>query len=370
RCGMNPPVRVLIADDSALFAEAIASALEEDGEIEVAGVATDGRWAVELTEALCPDLVLMDVRMPVMDGLSAVEAIMSRRPTPILVMTADPAGRTGELSFEALRRGALELVPKPTGFSGTRSERIELRERIKLLARVRTVRMRSPRRDVHPPAEPAALRGPEPCRRRSSRELRAPSSVVAIGASTGGPLAVLAILSRLPRDFPLPVLLVQHLSRGFCGQFASWLGQASGMPVTIVTQPTRVGPGAVYLAGDAAHMVLGRGGEVLPHPARTRNGHIPSVDTLFESVADAYGDRSLGVLLTGMGSDGAAGLLTRRDRGAIPIAQDAASSVIYGMPRAAKELGAARSILPLSEIPAAICRYAMVEPLLVAEGHR
>src|SRR5512139_3909792 len=246
---MRPPVRVLIAEDSALFAEAISQVLEYTGEIEVVGVASDGAQAVAMVDRLRPDLVLMDVRMPVLDGLGAIEAIMARAPTPVLVMTADPEGHTGRLAFEALRRGALELVPKPESWSGTPDEQDDLRDRVLRLARIHVIRHLAPGlrpvRRAPPPSpspgpraepltpRPRADRTPAPPRPDRGASTPIPAArasgtgggagrAIAIAASTGGPVTLAQLLAELSSPFPVGIIIAQHLSFGFETQFAQW----------------------------------------------------------------------------------------------------------------------------------------------------
>lgn len=324
--------RVLVAEDSPIFAEALREAIEDSRDLEVCGVATDGREAVELCSQLAPDLVTMDVRMPVMDGLSAIEEIMSRRPTPILVMTADPRGETGELAVEALRRGALDLMQKPLDWPIPFDRAHALRERIRLLASVPVVHHMRPRTRAAP-SRPSA---PEH-----------PVEIAAIGASTGGPPALARILGGLPSDYRVPIAIVQHISSGFAANLVRWLDGVTRLEVRLARDGDVLGPGLVLLAPDGRHMEVGRGGRVSLTNGPPVDGHRPSVTVLLESVARSFGARSAGLLLTGMGRDGAAGLQAIRRAGGATAAQDRDSSAVWGMPRAAVELGAAASQLPL-----------------------
>jgi two-component system chemotaxis response regulator CheB len=368
-------IRVLVAEDSALFAESLVGILESASDIHVVGVATNGEQAVELTRVLTPDVVLMDVRMPVLDGLDAVQAIMSSTPTRILVMTADPEGRTGTMAFEALRRGALDLVPKPLTWMGTVEEQDELRGRIRMLSRVPVIThmkrgpiddgktrakpevridrvVEAPRTASHAPHEattPQMVVDPHPDRR-----LR----LVAIGASTGGPAALAKIVAELPKDFPAPIVIVQHLSRGFETQLVGWLGALATGRVVVATHGAALTNGSVFIAPSCAHLRIDRDFRIALDTSPPSNGHRPAVDVLFESVAHAVGVSSAGVLLTGMGNDGARGLLALRKAGAYTLAQDKDSSAVYGMPKAAFDLGAAMEVAPLSRVVPALCRLA------------
>lgn len=376
----DKPIRVLVAEDSSLFADSIVAILESAPDIKVVGVATNGLMAVELTRTLAPDVVLMDVRMPVLDGLDAVQRIMAATPTRILVMTADPEGRTGTMAFEALRRGALELVPKPMTWTGTPQEQDELRGRIRMLSRIpviahlrrgrvgetphptsvdpRVARDRAPVPPSHksdtiePPTMPPAI-DPHPDRR---------VRLVAMGASTGGPAALAKLIPGLPNGYPAPILIVQHLSRGFEAQLVGWLSELAAGPVLVAKHGVPLVNGSVYIAPSSAHLRVDRDMRVALDTSPALNGHRPAADVLFESVAHCMGVNGVGVLLTGMGADGARGLRTMRDRGAYTIAQDRESSAVYGMPKAAVDADAAMEVAPLSRIASILCRLAHVPP--------
>lgn len=355
------PVRLLIAEDSALFAEAIRDILEADPAIRVVGFARNGEQAVSLTESLRPDVVLMDVYMPVLDGLTAVQAIMARCPTPILVMTASPEGPTGSLAFEALSRGAVELVQKPTTWTGTKAEQEDLRARVKMIASVRVVRIT---RGTLPAAPERRAVTARPERPDASQRLR----VVGIGASTGGPPALAHVLAMLPADFPFAVLVVQHLSAGFDAQLVAWLKQVCAVRVELATAGKQVSAGTVLVAPCDQHMLVEANGAIALSGRPPESGHRPSIDVLFGSIAMSYGARGVGVEMTGMGADGARGLLEMRTRGAHTMAQDEASSVIFGMPKAAIALGAAKDVLGLDEIGEALCKLAATTPRRITAG--
>jgi two-component system chemotaxis response regulator CheB len=290
-----------------------------------------------------------------MDGLEAVERIMASRPTPILLMTADPTRHSERGVFEAMTRGALDLVPKTILSSGPEG-RAWLRERVRLLASVPVVYR--PR-----PSRPAA--------RRVTLVPAAKSGSGGIGlvASTGGPPVLGQILAALPREFPLAILLVQHLAPGFAGHLASWLASSSRLPVRIAVRGETIGPGIAYLAPDGAHLIAEAGGRlgVDPHTPPI-DGHRPSGSRLLSSMARLWGASAVGVVLTGMGSDGVAGLDDIRRAGGVTIAQDQASSAVYGMPKAARDRGAAREVMPASDIAERLCRAAEAIQALAARG--
>ena len=325
------PLRVLLAEDSELFAETLTEILEEDGRIRIVGWAPNGQVAVRLARRLRPHLILMDVRMPVLDGLSAVRQIMAETPTPILVMTGDPEGRGGELPFRALECGALDLVPKPEAWGGTADERRDLRERVERLASVSVVRLLRPR-------------GASPMLRL--RQPRGRAACVVIGSSTGGPPALLAILSALPPPLPIPILIAQHLSSGFAPQLAAWLAERTGHDVRVAGNGERLRAGIVRIAPTDRQLVLDGSRLTLVDGDRTKG--LPSADQLFESVAHSCGRAAIGVVLSGMGRDGAAGTRRLRERGAMVLAQDEASCPVFGMPAAARDAGA--ELLTLTEI--------------------
>ncbi|MFT3924645.1 MAG: chemotaxis protein CheB [Myxococcales bacterium] len=338
------PVRVLVAEDSELFAETIVEILESDRSFEVCGVARDGREAVRMAETARPDVILLDVRMPAMDGLQAIEAIMSRRPTPILVMTADPAGKTGELSFEALRRGALDLVPKPTSWAGTPAEQEDLRQRLHALSRIPVVRRRA---DATTELVPTRLKQDAKKPLPAPPQPVGPSNLRALGlvSSTGGPPVLAKILRGLPAEFPFAIVIVQHLSDGFCGRFASWLGQNTALTVEVARDRMLLRPGLVVIAPDRAHVLFEGRLTLRLEASPPLHGHRPSGTMMLQSMARAFGRQAIGGVLTGMGEDGAQGLLEIHRMQGFTFVQDEASSTVAGMPNAALALGATKRVL-------------------------
>lgn len=331
-------IRVLIADDSPIFAHVLAEVLTEEGEMSVVGVATDGAKAVTMARSLRPDVIVMDVVMPVLDGFEAVSRILAERPTPILMVTGDARGRTAELGFEALRRGAVDLALKPGRWPFPAEERRALRARVRDAAIVR------PRPSLPPPA-PAL---------RPSAAPRV--SVVGIVASTGGPAALSLLLQALPADFPAGIVIVQHLSAGFVDALARWMAPACALRVSVARDGDACAPGTVLIAPDDRHMTLDPAGRA--HLSEEPRGALyrPSADVLLASIARSFGRRSAGVVLTGMGEDGARGLAEMRRAGAVTFAQDEASCVVFGMPRAAIQGGAVEHVVSLDGVAAALCR--------------
>jgi len=343
------PVRVLVVEDSLTVRRRLREVLDADSEIEVVGEAGDGRHAIELCAALRPDVITLDMMLPVMSGLAATEYIMAYCPTPILIVSAST--NRGELfkTYEALAAGALDVMEKPLGGDGDPGWERRLVSTVKLLARVRTITHLRGRTGV-----PGSARVPvegEPHAGQSQR-----FRLVALGASTGGPGAIRQILLDLPRGFPLPILAVLHIGEPFGTAFAEWLDGQTPHRVRFAREGEAPGPG-LWLAPPGRHLVL-RGGATHFSDAPERYSCRPSADELFESVAREVGDAALACLLTGMGRDGASGLLQIRNAGGATIAQDEESCVVYGMPREAVLIGAAERVLPLRAIGAALAASA------------
>lgn len=340
---MAVPLRIVVVDDSNLLRTALADALDEGGLLKVVGTAADGREAIDVVARLRPDLVTMDLRMPVMDGLEAVERIMARTPTRIVLLTGDPRGRDGEVVFEALARGALEVIAKRTLIEGTPEAR-QLRDRILLLASV--------------PLRPRLDRTARPVAgaRGGAGD---PVGVVGVVASTGGPALLEDILAGLRADFPAALLVVQHIAEGFAPKLAAWLARVSPLDVSVARHGDRLRRGSVLLAPDGAHLTVDAGtGVKVDTQGPFHDGHKPSGTLLLRSIARHYGRHGGGLVLTGMGRDGVDGLLEVKAAGGWTAAQDQASAVVDGMPRAAREAGAALEVLSPAEMPAALGRIA------------
>jgi two-component system, chemotaxis family, protein-glutamate methylesterase/glutaminase len=333
------PRRVVVCEDSKAYAVALSRFLEEDDQIEVVAVAASGERAIAEVERLRPDLLTLDVQLPGMDGLDVVRRLMSESPLPIVIVSGTVA-KGSERAAEALAAGALEVLAKDR----LRLDRVDdmwaqaMRSRLRRLSSVRVGR----------PAGPAALaaggrRRPPPI----SRTVRA----LGIGASTGGPPVLEKILGALPADYPLPVLVVQHMADGFIEGFAGWLDRKLAIDVRVASDGERAAPG-VWFAPDRAHLLL-RKSNRFALDADIDAPHRPSVDVMLESLAGAFGVEAGAVVLTGMGKDGAEGAAAVRREGGLVIAQDEASSVVYGMPRAVAE-GGADLVLSPAEIADAL----------------
>jgi two-component system chemotaxis response regulator CheB len=325
------PVRVLVADDSELFRELLSRVVAGERGFELTAVARDGDEAARLAKLSRPDVITMDLNMPEADGFAGIARIMAETPTPILVLTASPTEAAG---FKALSLGALDIMEKPRPEADLTEYGRSLRTRLRLLAGVKVIR--------HP-------RGLREKKHASAPQGAVPPELVVIGASLGGPRALATILRRLPGSFPLPIAVVQHIADGFTEGLAGWLNQETELRVSEAVHGDPLRAGRVLLAPSGRHLVLARGLAQLSDepPVDTFR---PSVTPLFVSAARHYGRRACGVLLTGMGRDGAEGLKAIKDQGGTTLVQDEATSVVFGMPRAAIELGAADRVLPLDEI--------------------
>jgi two-component system chemotaxis response regulator CheB len=331
------PTTILICDDSRTYATALRILLEQDGRFQVVGISPSGEHALEAVARLRPALVTMDLELPGIDGVEATRQIMHRHPVPVVVLSAH-AHNGSEKAAAALAAGAVEAMPKTKLRVGDPSSHAAstLRRRLELLAQAHV--------------KPTATR-------RSQIRTRRPSLAhheavaVGIGSSTGGPRALRSVLSELPMDFALPVLVVQHIGGEFLGALARWLDSEIPLPVRIAADRTVLGPG-VWLAPGDSHLTVDRALRVTLDRDTPVGLHRPAADMLLESMATAFGTNAVGVVLTGMGVDGARGVAAIAAAGGLVIAQDEASSVVYGMPRAAAEQGA--DVLALGEIAPAL----------------
>jgi two-component system, chemotaxis family, protein-glutamate methylesterase/glutaminase len=336
-------IRVLLTDDSPLIREILKDIFNTTDDIAVVGEAVNGRDAVAKTLRLKPDLLIMDLMMPVMDGLAAIEEIMAEAPMPILVLSASLEEREVNQAFSAIRKGALDVMEKPAG--GTDEDlagfSAMIIDKVRLLAKIPVIH--HPRRFLRPEKPSLAAHcGVE-------------RSIIAIGASTGGPKGVMQIVKSFPADFRGTVFIVQHIARGFVNGFVNWLNSESRIGVRLAVDGDEWKEGEILVAPDDCHMILQKGRVRLVNSAPV-NCCRPSIDLFFNSLAEEEGARVMSILLSGMGKDGAQGLRLIRDRGGLTIVQNEQSCAVFGMPKAAIELDAADEILPLSDIPAAIAK--------------
>ena len=340
-------IKVLVVEDSPVASELLVYILDSDPEIQVIGTVSNGIQALEAVKEKTPDVITMDIHMPEMDGFEATRKIMEMSPTPIVIVTASENPREVGTSFRAMEAGALAVVPRPQGLSHPdfKTNATELLQTVKLMSEVKVVRRWHRTRDAH-----VAVRQ----REFNGNGLQRDIQVVAIGASTGGPIALQTILAKLPKDFAAPTLIVQHMAPGFTTGFVEWLNQTTRLSVHLATHGEVMLEGHAYVAADGFQMGVKVPGQIaLSHDA-PENGLCPSVSYLFRSLAEVYGGRSIGVLLTGMGKDGAAELQSMKARGAVTFAQDVESSVVHGMPGEAIRLEAATYVRPPEKIAAAL----------------
>jgi len=333
-------IRVLVADDSSVLRDTLSMLLAQDPEISIVGQARDGVEAVNLARALRPDVITMDVNMPRLDGLGATAAIMADSPARVLMISSVSEHREQELSFKAMAAGALELIAKPAS-GDMRAWGRRVIESIRLMAEVPVVRR--PHRSWPTPVVAHA----------------GDVDVIGIVASTGGPPALAQVLGELPEDLAVPLLIAQHIADGFTGGLVRWFAGCCKPKVAIARHGDTPSGGRIYLAPDGCDLEVDAGG-VLRTP-RGRGPHFPSGNRLLATLARVFGARAAGFVLTGMGDDGAQGLLAIRNAGGATFAQDESTSVVYGMPQAALASGAARSQLALEQVAPAIlslCRKA------------
>ena len=342
------PIRVVIVDDSPTMRNLLVALLESAGGIQVVGAATNGEEATRIVARSRPKVVLMDINMPRMDGLEATRWIMREAPTAIVILSGDASRSETDLTFEALKAGALTLVRKPAMVDGEGGKTIV--QTVRLMSEVPVVR-RWGKGGKRPPQ---VIVEPVPHVLEPEADGRKSLEIVGIAASTGGPEALAMVLRNLPRAFPLPILIVQHMTPGFLTGLAQWLGTQTLLPVKLASQGERVKGGTVLIAPDDYHLQIDSRGIINLSKEASYKGLRPSANYLFKSLAQAYGSRAIGVVLTGMGDDGAEGLRALRLRGGLTIAQDEQSSVVYGMPREAVLHEAADRILSLDSIGLAL----------------
>jgi two-component system, chemotaxis family, protein-glutamate methylesterase/glutaminase len=393
-------IKVLIVEDSPTVARILISIIESDPVFQIVGVATDGAEAVRMTSRLRPNIITMDVNMPRMSGIEATEYIMAHQPTPILVLTAF-SRQDVDLSFKMLSAGALEIMQKPDA-AEWQLRKFHIIERLKLLSRIKVithVRGKSrqykeipppPPRDsiptapldpkkVYRPASPEIAKTPPPLTPVPGKVTPAPVvgvpsqpepqlltrrfDVVGIAASTGGPPALAKLLAQFPANWPVPVFVVQHIPAGFSAGLADWLNAETPLKVKLAQEDEMPQPGFAYLPADDRHMTFQSSGRVHLDDSPARYGLRPSADFTFESMSRVWSGKTIAVILTGMGRDGSQGMRLLNAAGGYNIAQDEASSVIFGMPKAAIELGVVDKVLALPDIALYLKQIFKLEPL-------
>jgi two-component system chemotaxis response regulator CheB len=350
---IRPQVRVLVVDDSAFMRTALSRMIASESGFEVVGTACTGSEALGKIASLDPDVVTLDVEMPGLDGLETLRHIMSESPRPVIMVSA-VTEKDAEITFNALSAGAFDYIPK--SLSPASLDILHLRRDLvaKIWAAAQARRASSPQLTSGNSSSPSRLEG--------HRAISTSPAIVALGTSTGGPKALEEILPRFPRDFSVPILIVQHMPPGFTAPFARRLNTLCPLAVREAAHYEPVQPGVAYIAPAGMHMTVKRSSDSQPlicldtHPEDAP--HTPSVDVLMKSVAQAFGNLALGVILTGMGSDGAEGMRAIYRQGGFTIGQDETSCAVYGMPRACAEAGVLNRVLPLAQIPAQILQTA------------
>lgn len=348
----------MIVEDSLVVRQLLTHIVGRDPRLEVVAAVASGEAALAAISDVRPDVISMDIRLPGIDGLETTRRIMSDRPTPIVVIADSVEDSSLGISMNALRAGALSVVEKPvaTTHVGYEAVSAEICTQLRIMAEVPVIR----RRPIGAEWARRTLAG-----ELSGTELRVkvgePPLVAAIAASTGGPPALARVIGALPLDFTLPILVVQHMGPAFMEGFSAWLNGVVGLPVALAREGVRAEPGHVYVAPGDRHLELGPGVTLRISDAPPLGGQRPAATALFSSVARHAGPRGIGLLLTGMGEDGATGLLDLYRTGAATVAEDESTAIVFGMPAAAIRLSAARSILPLDRIAAHLMRLAQPE---------
>jgi two-component system chemotaxis response regulator CheB len=349
---MSGQIKVLVVDDSSLVRKIVTDILEKDPDIKVVGTANNGKTAIFRNQELNPDVITMDIEMPILDGLAALKQIMSTKPKPVIMMSV-LTQHGAEATFKALELGAVDFIPKPSTLMSMSVEEIGdlLIRKVKSVAKsklniqkIEDERIKSgiQRTDVKPVLKDIS------------------DKIVAIGTSTGGPSALINVFNKFPEKFPSPVLVVQHMPEGFTAAFSKRLNDSSNLNVKEAEDGDDVLPGHGYVAPGHSHMDIVKKGDkyrIRVFKADKVSGHMPSIDVLFNSVAEYAGNRSVGVIMTGMGKDGAEGLLRIKGKGGYTIAQNEETSVVYGMNRVAVEIGATDEVVSLSEITNKIVKH-------------
>jgi two-component system chemotaxis response regulator CheB len=338
-------IRVLLVDDSPVAITIMKRMLSLSTDISIVGTAENGREALDLIPQVKPDVICTDLHMPVMDGLEFTREVMSRHPLPILLVSI--SAHDGSLNaFKVVEAGAVDILTKPKASSPIDYEKIapEFIRKIRILSGVRVFRRSRP--DLDSGMGTSELKELKPAIRISKSKIQ----IIVIGASTGGPQALHAILARLPADFPLPVVCIQHIAEGFLGGLVEWLSSQCAAKVRIATPGEPPASGVIYFPREGMHLRIGGDGRFIHSAEPPLDGHRPSITITMESLACYYGSGVLSVLLTGMGRDGATGMRAIAQAGGITVAQDEQSSVVFGMPKQAIELKAAGYVLPLESI--------------------
>ena len=331
-------IKVLIVEDSPVMQQLLIHAISSDPVFKIVGVASDGEEALEATRKLNPDVIAMDWQMPKLDGKEATKILMETNPKPIVIVTGSIAAKDVLFSFSMIEAGALAIVKKPPSIDHPdyQKERHEMLQTLKAMSEVKMVRRLTTKTKEYTPTKPALER-----KNKDGSEVE----VVAIGASTGGPLILQKIISGLPKNFSVPILIVQHIAQGFVEGFVEWLGKTTEFPLKVAKHGDYILAGTCYVAPDGFHMGVDNSRKIFLSHHPPENNLKPSVAYLFRTVSEIFGSNAVGVLLTGMGRDGAEELKIMKENGAVTIAQDKESSIVHGMPGEAIKLNAATHVL-------------------------
>lgn len=338
---MSEIIKVLIVDDSELAREIIKNILEKDPAIRVVGIAENGLQAIEYAQRLKPDVITMDINMPVMDGLKATEQIMAYCPTPILVLSSVLEKEGAYTTFNALAAGAVDAMEKPSLVENTPWDEMAnvLVKKVKLISKAQVItHIKGKMQEI--------FRHKEQILHQAFHKYE----IIAIGASTGGPSIVMQILKNISPGCNASIVIVQHMATGFTESFVEWLGNNCKLPIKLAREGEKIERGHVFVAPDGCHTIVREKKTFGLIQGETVNGVKPSVDILFNSLAEVYGDSTIAVLLTGMGADGAKGLKHIKDRGGFTIAQSEESCTVFGMPKVAIEMGAVNKVLSIEDI--------------------
>ncbi len=335
-------IKVLVVEDSPVARELLMNIISGVDDISIIGTAETGEEAIRLNEELLPDLITMDVNLPKMNGLEATKNIMASRPVPIIIVSSGFEPHNLEHSIQALKAGAVAIAKKPQAFGTTDYKETgqKLIQMIRLMSEIKVIK-RKPEIIQHKISEPK-----ENIRQKGEENIE----LIGIGASTGGPAVIEEILSNLPENFCLPIIIVQHIARGFTKGFVEWLNQKSPLTVIEANEGIKAEPGYCYIAPDDYHLKISSQGIIRLEPGELVNGVKPSVSVFFESLVNNFPDKSLAILLSGMGKDGADQLKRLKETGAVTIAQDSSSSLIFGMPGEAVKLNAAKYVMSIESI--------------------
>lgn len=343
---MKNPLRVVVVDDTLTSRQLLVHIVNHSGDMQVVGEGHDGEQALKLARELKPDLLLMDIIMPRLNGLDATERIMQQTPLPIILITASLEVHETDIAFRGIRAGALSVLQKPQGLNP--DEISHVRATIRALAGVKVIHhfSRSSPQPDKPTQRDQSITDLTICNPR----------IVGIAASTGGPAALAEIIKNITVDFPLPIIIVQHISPDFILSMAAWLETLSPLPIEVAKAGDLPIAGTIYIAPANYHLSIQTNGRFHLEPTAGTWRYMPSCDVLLFSLAHVYGRHAIGIVLTGMGDDGADGLRAMYEAGAITIAQDQATSVVYGMPYEALNRGGVQHVMSLSEISTTLNR--------------